>query len=122
MPAGDLLSGDDQYEVNGLLMGSGGVSAGAVAGWQGAASKPISVPLLILEANESDARAVLATVRAAWAGAPTAVQLWRQVDGVQSYLEGRTMGCVPDMRFVGTGTVPVLCTFLALDPTEVVVP
>ena len=58
-------------------------------------------------------------VRTAWRGSPVDTELHRQVAGVKSYLTGRTLGCVPDMRTVQSGVVAVMCSFLALDPDEV---
>ncbi len=146
MPAGDLITVDGEYELNGLLMGSGSVligvtgvegwetevvkgdvteydlAPGAVAGWQDAASKLVTVPLLIVEGTEADARDTLADVRAAWRGQGfTDSELHRQEAGVHEYLTGVPRGCVPVMTAVKQGVIPVLCTFLALDPDETVV-
>lgn len=145
MPAGDLIVADDQYELNDLLMGSGSIligdqgvegweaevvkgdvaemdtADGAVSGWQAAASKLVTVPLVIVADDETGARAALADVRAAWRGQGfTTPELHRQVDGVHEYLTGIPKGCSPVMSAVKQGVIPVLCTFLALDPDEVV--
>lgn len=142
MPAGDLITDDDQYEVNGYLIGDATAQLGetGVTGWDDApvnasdvdrsmadgassgfdSSGPldIKVPVLIVADNQAAARAELALLKAAWrAGGFTDVQLHRQVAGVHEYVVGRTRGCIPIMTMVRDGMIPVLCSFFANDPT-----
>lgn len=142
MPTGDLITGDDQYEVNAFLigdatvhLGESGVTGwddegadasdagrdladGASSGFDSAAPLDIKIPVLIVAADEAAARAELAALKAAWrAGGFDDVQLHRQVAGVREYVVGRTRGCTPIMTMVRDGMIPVLCHFFANDPT-----
>ena len=142
MAAGDYITADDQYEVNGHLIGDSTVhlgesgvtgwddqtvsasdrdrdlGAGASSGFDSAGSLDIKVPVLIVAVDEAAARAELALLKAAWkAGGFTDVQLHRRVAGVREYVVGRTRGCTPVMTMVRDGMIPVLCHFFANDPT-----
>jgi hypothetical protein len=145
VPAGDLIDADDQYEVNAFLMGKANVLMGeaAVEGWdtvtvKGAeverdlgdgsvaggdyvTSLTITVPILIVEDTEAEARDTLALAKAAWSPQGwTDVELHRQVAGVHEYVVGRVKGLVPVMQYVAAGVIPALCTFRANDPTVTV--
>lgn len=142
MPAGDLITKDDQYEVNGFLIGDDTVHLGeaGVTGWDDEASDSsdagrdladgassgfdsagpldIRVPALIVAVDEAAARAELKLLKAAWrSGGYTDVELHRQVAGSHEYVVGRTRGCTPVMTMVRDGMIPVLCHFFANDPT-----
>lgn len=142
MPAGDLITKDDQYEVNGFLigdatvhLGESGVSGwddeaadasdasmtmadGSASGFDTASALDIKVPALIVADDEAAARAELALLKAAWrTGGYSDVELHRQVAGLHEYVVGRTRGCTPIMTMVRDGMIPVLCHFFANDPT-----
>lgn len=144
MAAGDLITSDGQYEVNGLLMGDATIhidqagvtgwddvavaasdtnrdlSPGASSGYDSEEARMVRVPLLIVADDEAAARAELRLVQTAWtAGGFTDVQLHRQVAGQREYLVGRTRGCAPVLTRGGlaSGLIPVLCSFFANDPT-----
>jgi hypothetical protein len=143
MADGDGLLGDDQYQIGSgsvigiapLLLGEVGVSGwdgqpvksndvdldmadGSVGGWDGLASLDITIPAVIVDEDETAARAILATLQSDWA--PTGWsdrQLHRQVDNAHEYVVGRTRGMTVEMRFVKSGVIPVLLAFRANDPT-----
>lgn len=135
----DLITGDDQYQLGSLLMGSAGLMIGqpGVSGWEGlsvsgpstrldmadgeiigadtAGALTVTIPLVVIRDTEAQARSDLAGVLAAWKPpAPSVAQdmtLHRQVAGVVEYVVGRSRGCAVEMRHVKSGVVPVLCSF-----------
>lgn len=141
MAAGDLLNGDNQYELNGTVIGQGDVRLGdsgcegweaesvgandadldlgdgGVAGFDARRPKEVTVPFVIDCDDETEARTTLAVLTAAWkAGGYVDVELHRQVAGIHEYLTGRARGIQPVMSFVADGVIPGICTFQGLDP------
>jgi hypothetical protein len=146
MAAGDLIVADDQYEVNAFLMGAAPVLMGetAVEGWDTITVKgsevdldlgdgsvagsdyrgslTITLPIVILEDTEAEARDTLELAKAAWSPqGGVDVELHRQVAGIHEKVTGRVKGITPVMQYVTAGVIPALCTFRANDPTITVV-
>lgn len=143
MPAGDLITGDDQVELQGLLIGGAGsgvsidepgiagidvptpksndvdleLADGSYAPPDHAASPTITVPVLIDQPTAEAAMASFLELRAAWQPVAGDVELHLRLAGLgQVFFTGRPRGLAVNLRLAKQGSIQCLGTFLALDP------
>lgn len=145
MPAGDLVTGDYQFEIRATLFGFGtdtnvdgprmglrgfglpdvkfsdteyAHSDGSFAGEDFLSSRSLSLPFKIVKADEAAAFTALAVASTAWAPSTVDIPLWFQLPGIgKRYVNGRPRGLVEDLSAARLGVIPILCTFVCPDPT-----
>lgn len=145
MPAGDLVTGNWQVELRGVLMGDstsydidrrrgaiGGLfdqavtfaetpyahADGAFIGESFAGPRTVSVALEVVGATEAAAGTNLATMRTTWAAGAVEEQLWFQVPGIgKGYVVGWPAGLVVDYTTPDFGLIPCMASFRLADPT-----
>lgn len=145
MPAGDLLTGNYQVEIEGVLTGDTTVyriladpgiqglgqatiktqdftlqgQEGVVAGQDYLNERIITVPYAIVQTSEANALDALETLRAAWEPVTADVELHFQVpDWGHCSVTGRPRGLSNEsLRLSVKGVVFATGTFLCTDPT-----
>lgn len=143
MAAGDLITGDYQFELRGLLMGEGtsyrmrrgspqglGVpdtktqdtalahAHGSVGGRDHLGVRTLTFELFVTQPDADAAWALLPPVIEAWAPSSTDLPLHFRVPGLGHLsVSGRPRGLVVNSEMVVAGRLDMLATFVALDPT-----
>ena len=145
MAAGDMITDDYQFEVDGVLYGAGaGIwgndevpwtgfigsevrdqdtdltqADGGVAATDTNPAKALTMPISTAQARltEAEAFAAARALEVAWSAGQDK-ELHFQLGGVHEHYEGRTRGCVIDLTYVAQGVVRALVKFKANDPTR----
>lgn len=148
MPAGDMITDDYQFEVDGVLYGAGAgtwdndempwtgffgsdvrdqdteldLVDGGVAATDTNPSKVLTMPISTARTRltEAEAFAAARALEVAWS-ADEDTELHFQLGGVHEVFEGRKRGATIDLTYVTQGVVRALVKFKANDPTRTTV-
>jgi hypothetical protein len=144
MPAGDLVTGPWQFELNALLLGDGTpYDIDRRGGVRGLVGSSIDMPetryahadgsfladategprtatfsIEIAGTDEDDAGTKYIALRTAWAKSSTDLPLYFNLPGWgKRYVNGRPVGLTEDLSTADFGLIPVLASFRISDPT-----
>lgn len=138
MPAGDLVVADwtgeirstllPSFDRNSAILGLGNLvknqdvdltaGAGSYGGTDRAASRIITIPVILKGTASSVGSAFKTLNDTTWALSTTDIPLHLQLPGIgKFYVNGRPRGVGEDLSNAGEGLIRCLLTFVALDPT-----